>query len=193
MTIRTIRLGGALAERFGAEHHLAVDHVGEAVVALNALYPGFNNAIRALDEQGMVFRVTVADRDVCENELTLVSTGDILIMPVVAGANANAQVIVGVAIIALMWWNPMGWQAGGAMIMAGYAAGAGLALGGIVGMMTPIPTVDAGSAESGNSKSSYLFGGSQNTGAQGMPVPVGCGERRYSGIVISAGIDVEDM
>lgn len=193
MTIRTIRLGGALAEQFGAEHRLAVAHVGEAVVALNTLYPGFNNAIRALDEQGKGFRVTVADRDVSENELTLVSTGDILIMPVIAGAGGNAQIIAGVAIIALMWWNPMGWQAGGAMIMAGYAVGAGLVMGGIVGMMSTIPTVDAGGADSGNSKSSYLFGGSQNTGAQGMPVPVGCGERRYSGIVISAGISVEDM
>jgi len=190
MTIRTIRLGGALGEQFGAEHHLAVDHVGEAVVALNALYPGFNNAIRALDQQGMVFRVSVADRDVCENELTLVSTGDILIMPVVAGANATVQTVVGVALIVIGFYT---FGATSAMGMAMIAAGAGLALGGIVGMMSTIPTVDAGSADSGNSKSSYLFGGSQNTGAQGMPVPVGCGERRYSGIVISAGISVEDM
>lgn len=182
--IRTIRLGGALAEQFGAEHRLAVDHVGEAVVALNALYPGFNCAIRALDEQGMVFRVTVADRDVSEDELTLVSTGDILIMPVIAGANSVVQTVVGAVLIAVGVYTGQGWLV---------AAGIGMALGGVVGMMTPIPTIDAGSADTGNSKSSYLFGGSQNTGAQGVPVPVGCGERRYSGIVISAGISVEDM
>lgn len=184
MTIRTIRLGGALAEQFGAEHRMAVDHIGEAVVALNALCPGFNSAIRALDEQGMVFRVSVADRDVCESELMLVSTGDILIMPVVAGASSVVQTVVGVVLIAVGIYTGQPWLV---------ASGIGMALGGIVGMMSTIPTVDAGSADSGNSKSSYLFGGSQNTGAQGMPVPVGCGERRYSGIVISAGISVEDM
>ncbi|BAK75823.1 phage tail assembly protein [Pseudogulbenkiania sp. NH8B] len=182
--VRTIRLGGALAEQFGAEHRLAVDHVGEAAVALNVLYPGFNNAIRALDEQGVVFRVTVADRDVSENELTLVSTGDILIMPVIAGASGVVQTVVGAVLIVVGAYFGQGWMV---------QVGIGMVMGGIVGMMTPIPKIDGGSAESGNSKSSYLFGGTQNTGAQGMPVPVGCGVRRYTGIIVSAGISVEDV
>ena len=59
--------------------------------------------------------------------------------------------------------------------------------------MTKIPAMSPGKIESGTSQKSYLFGGGQNTGVQGVPVPVGVGEMIYGGIVISAGISVEDI
>lgn len=182
--LRNVLLAGELAERFGASHRLAVASVREAVTALDALYPGFRAVLAGCLDRGMGFHVTVADRDITDDEVALVSVGDILIAPVVLGANATVQAVVGVGLIVAGVVTGQPWL---------MAMGAGMALGGVVGMMTKIPSVSAGQMESGNSQKSYLFGGGQNTGVQGFPVPVGVGEMIYSGIIISAGIDVEDI
>ncbi|OBU85251.1 tail assembly protein [Chromobacterium subtsugae] len=184
-TLRMIRLGGVLGEQYGQAHELAVSSAAEVVPALNALYPGFNNALRALDEQGMAFRVTVADRTVCEQELTLVSSGDILIMPEVVGASGN-QVLGGVLIVV----GALTWAFGGTQLMA---VGVGLMLSGAMMMLTPVPRLDQSQSEQQQGKTSYLFNGAANSSAQGMPAPWGWGRHRAGGIIISAGISVEDM
>lgn len=181
--VRTIRLAGELAERFGHTHQLAVSSVGEAVVAIEANHPGFRAALRDLLDRGWMFRVSVAGRDIADGEVQLVSRGDILITPVVVGANSMVMAVVGVVLIAVGAVTYQPWL---------IAAGIGMTVGGILGMMVKIPTLDATDASKGG-KSSYVFGGSQTTSEQGVPVPVGCGVARTQGIVISAGIDVEDM
>ncbi|KIA78989.1 hypothetical protein QR66_18415, partial [Chromobacterium piscinae] len=87
--VRTVRLGGPLGERFGQAHRLAVQSVAEAVVALDVVQPGFRQVLRDLDAEGLAFRVTVAGRDVAAEEITLVSAGDILIMPMIAGSGSK--------------------------------------------------------------------------------------------------------
>lgn len=185
--LRNVLLAGELAERFGASHRLAVASVREAVTALDALYPGFRAAMAACIERGMGFHVTVADRDITDDEVALVSVGDIMIAPMVLGASPGASALLGMGMIAASLYFTGG--SATALLMAG----GGLVLGGVVGMMTKIPSVPASQVESGTSQKSYLFGGGQNTGVQGVPVPVGVGEMIYSGIVISAGISVEDI
>lgn len=187
--VRTIRLAGELAEQFGHTHRLAVSSVGEAVVAIEANRPGFRAALRDLLDRGWMFRVSVAGRDIADGEVQLVSRGDILITPVVVGADGAVQAVVGVALIAAGF---MSFGVTSAIGMAMIAGGAGMVLGGILGMMVKVPTVAATDGSKGG-KSSYVFGGSQTTSEQGVPVPVLCGEVRTSGVVISAGISVEDM
>lgn len=181
--VRTIRLAGELAEQFGHTHRLAVSSVGEVVVAIEANHPGFRAALRDLLDRGWMFRVSVAGRDIADGEVQLVSRGDILITPVVVGANNEVMTVIGIALIVVGVVTGQPWL---------IAAGIGMTVGGILGMMVKIPTLDATDASKGG-KSSWIFGGSQTTSEQGVPVPVLCGEPRTSGIVISAGIDVEDM
>lgn len=188
-TMRTVRLGGELADGFGATHRLAVSSVAEAVVAIDVNQPGFRAALRDLLDRGYRFQVTVAGRDIADGDVALVSRGDVLIVPVVMGANSKALAVVGVGLIAVAWMNP---AMGTAMRMAMFGIGGGLAVGGVLGMMARVPTGDAVDASKGG-KSSYVFGSGQSAGVQGVPVPVGCGVARGAGIVISAGIDVEDM
>ncbi|WP_081545566.1 tail assembly protein [Chromobacterium haemolyticum] len=185
--LRTVRLGGDLGRCFGGEHRLAVRSVGETVVALNALYPGFNNALRAADEAGLMFRVTVADRDVSEGELNLVSSGDILIMPEIVGAGGAANKLLGAVLIVA---GALTWYMGGTSLMA---VGAGLMLGGAMMLLTPVPKMGYGQGERQENKPSYLFNGAANSSAQGMPAPWGCGRHRVGGIVVSAGVSVEDL
>lgn len=184
--VRTIRLAGELADTFGHTHRLAVSSVTEAVVAIEANHPGFRAALRDLLDRGWMFRVTVAGRDISDGEVQLVSCGDILIAPVVVGANSTVMTVVGIVLIAVGMMFPS--PASPYLI----AAGSGMAVGGILGMMVKLPTMDAANGSQGG-KSSYIFGGGQSTNEQGLPVPVGCGVARTQGIVISAGIDVEDM
>ncbi|MEN7431732.1 hypothetical protein VA599_13310 [Chromobacterium sp. TRC.1.1.SA] len=184
--IRTIRLGGELGEQYGREHRLAVASVAEVVPALNALHPGFNNALRAMDADGLAFRVTVADRDIAEQELTLVSCGDVLLMPEVFGAGGGRQ-ILGSVLIAV---GAATWAFGGTQLMA---LGIGLMVSGAVMMLTPVPRLDQSQSEQQQGKPSYLFNGAANSSAQGVPAPWGWGRHRAGGIIISAGISVEDM
>ena len=187
MTVRVVRLGGALGDRFGQRHELDVASVAEAIIALNALYPGFNNAIRALDLSGLQFRITVAARDVTEQDLLLVSTGDILIMPVLAGAGGGGSSIVGGLLIVV---GALAYAYGGQTLMM---AGIGMMASGAMMLLTPVPQVNPGQTERDAGKQSYLFNGASNSSAQGMPAPVGVGAHRVGGIIVSAGISVEDM
>ncbi|MBP4052008.1 tail assembly protein [Chromobacterium violaceum] len=184
--LRTIRLGDELGERYGRAHRLAVSSAGEAVAALNALYPGFNNAIRQLDERGFVFRVAVADRDIEEQELLLVSTGDVLIMPEVKGAGGGSR-LIGAALIVV---GALTIAFGGSQLMA---VGVGLMLTGAMMYLSPVPRFDQQQAEQQQGRPSYLFNGAVNSSAQGAPAPWGWGRHRVGGIVISAGISVEDI
>ncbi|KIA79329.1 hypothetical protein QR66_16545, partial [Chromobacterium piscinae] len=93
----------------------------------------------------------------------------------------GAMLVVG----ALTWWT----GAGGAMA----GIGIGMMVGGAVMLLTPVPKLSVGQAERDAGKPSYLFNGPINTSAQGAVVPVGAGIHRVGGIIVSAGISVEDM
>ncbi|VEB43003.1 Phage-related protein, tail component [Chromobacterium violaceum] len=98
---RTVRLGGELGEKFVKEFAAYVDSVGEAVRMLEANWPGVMQHLRDSDPDKIGYRVTVAGRDVDEDEIVLVSKGDILIMPVIVGASAGTRFLAGAALVAL--------------------------------------------------------------------------------------------
>ncbi|SDI07303.1 hypothetical protein SAMN05216272_105299 [Pseudomonas panipatensis] len=71
-------------------------------------------------------------------------------------------------------------------------AGAALALGGVIQMLSPQPKSLKSRQDPANTPS-YAFGGPVNTIAQGNPVGVLYGRRRIGGAIISAGIYAEDQ
>jgi predicted phage tail protein len=120
----------------------------------------------------------------------------ITIAPVITGAGGDGlgQVLLGAAIIAVAWWNPMGWAASGAFLSQAtlYSVGTSIALGGVAQMIAPTP-MSSEPAERQDNKPSYVFNGAVNTTAQGQPVPVGYGRMIVGSAVISAGIDVDEL
>ncbi len=60
------------------------------------------------------------------------------IVPRLAGAKSGGvfQVVLGAALIAVAWWNPVGWL-GAAAVSGMYAAGASMILGGVAQMLAP--------------------------------------------------------
>ncbi|AXE31643.1 hypothetical protein DK842_18100 [Chromobacterium phragmitis] len=193
---RTVRLGGGLGEMYVKEFAAHVESVAEAIRMLDANWPGFIQHLRESDPEKVVYRVTVAGRDVEEDEIVLVSKGDILIMPVIGGAKGGVRALVGAALVAfavvgsisMPWASPF-LSEGVASVMMN--VGVGLMVGAAVELLTPIPRQPDWQAREG--KPNYWFNGAQQTSAQGLPIPIGAGTVLIGGTVISAGISVEDI
>ena len=174
----TVLLYGELAKKYGKFHRYAVRNVPEAIRALEANYRGFKQSIRA-DGQ---YRVVVDKKLIGEDELGKTAIDTIKIVPLVQGAGRGVgQIIAGIALIAVAWWNPFGW---------GWlsAAGTSLVLGGVSQMLTKTPKFEAG-ADRPDNKPSYAFDGPLNTTAQGNPVPLAYGKILAGSQVISAGLE----
>lgn len=194
----TVLLYGELAKKYGKFHRYAVRNVPEAIRALEANYRGFKQSIRA-DGQ---YRVVVDKKQIGEDELGKTAIDTIKIVPLVQGAGRGVgQIIAGIVLIAVAWWNPLGWGAaagaggvgmagttGALVISAMKSVGMSLLLGGVSQMLTKTPKLEAG-ADRPDNKPSYAFDGPVNTTAQGNPVPLAYGKILAGSQVISAGLE----
>lgn len=112
--------------------------------------------------------------------------------PVVAGAGKAGgalQLIAGIVIIAIAWWNPLGWTAGTAL-MAGMM-GASMALSGAVTLLTKTPDMNS-RVQDGEKKQSTSFSNIRNLTPQGRPIPLLYGKMLTSFVLISQGIETFD-
>lgn len=193
----TVILLGELGRCFGRRHNLAIGSAAEAIRALSANFPTFERELVASGERGVGYRV-LAGRDSLNLERLHEPTGSqrITIAPVVSGAGGDGlgQILLGAALLAVAWWNPLGWAASGAFLSQAtlYSVGTAMILGGVAQMIAPIPKA-AEPSERPENKPSYSFNGAVNTTAQGHPVPVGYGRLIVGSAVISAGIDVDEI
>ena len=109
-----------------------------------------------------------------------------------AGAKSGGvfQVVLGAALIAVAWWNPVGWL-GAAAVSGMYAAGASMILGGVAQMLAPkARTPTATSTDNG--KQNTYFSSLDNMVAQGNVLPVLYGEMRVGSRVVSQEISTAD-
>lgn len=183
--MKQIYLHGALGARFGESFSLDVRDPAEAVRALTVQLPGFRSAIEA--NNWHVIRGPLESGDDLDEDGLTVALGnqhEIHIMPAVEGAGEVFNVIAGIALVAvgLYTWNP-------GLI----AAGAGMAIGGVVQMTTSVPGSNYNERESPAERPSFLFDGPVNTSTQGLPVPVIYGRVRVGSVVISAGMTAEEL
>ena len=193
----TIILLGELGRVFGRRHQMEVHSAAEAIRALSANFPAFERELIASGERGVGYRV-LSGRDSLALEQLHEPTGvqRIVISPVITGAGGSGlgQVLLGAALIAVSWWNPMGWAAAGAFLSQAtlYSVGTSMILGGVAQMISPAPS-SSDPSEKPQNQPSYTFNGAVNTTAQGQPVPVGYGRLIVGSAVISAGIDVDEI
>lgn len=146
----------------------------------------------------------------------------IRIIPVVTGAGGGTgKILAGVALIAFAVlaapvgggflglgqgafgaFGPFatglhtGFTLGAAASTAIGAIGASLVFGGVSQLLTPtsqIAPTPAGINNPSDPRSSYSFGGVVNTARQGIPVPIVYGETVVGSVVLSAGINTEQV
>ena len=189
--LRKIKLYGRLAKFIG-KRVLEAD-VSSAAEAVRFLLANWPELERHMADQH--YRVSLGAYDLVEDELhDPAGKQPIKIVPVVAGAGAVGRIIAGAALIVASIFIP-----GTALIfgtaLKGLVLGIGtsLALGGVAQLLTPTPTLSLGTDSSNDPRKSYSFSGIQNTSRQGTPVPIVYGEMLVGSVVISAGIDVDQV
>jgi predicted phage tail protein len=199
--LKTIRVYGPLRKFKALEKgliRLAVQTPAEAIKALSTIVPGFQKFLADSKEMGLTFAVFTGKRNIGRDELELGCEEEIRIAPVIIGSKKAGmlQTILGAVLVvvgAIGAFTPIG-QAFGGATWGAYAMqiGAGMMLGGVVQMLSPMQGGLA-SRQDPDNKPSYAFGGPVNTIAQGNPVPILYGKRRIGGAIISAGIYAEDQ
>lgn len=214
--LKTIKLYGVLAEKFGHQFMLDVSSTREAVRALSVLLPGFEKFMLHAHERGLCFAIffdevkqhgsrrkqpycydtvtkrRITGRNIGSNEVDMVTESSVIkIVPRVMGAGGNngiLQVVLGVALIVAGFWT------GGITTNIGVAmigAGAGMLVGGIAQML--MPKAETQDQNQDGNRANKGFGSAVTTIAQGNPVSILRGEREIGGFVASAGQFTEDI
>jgi len=203
--LRKVKLYGPLAdfvvERGGQKTMEAdISTPAEAVRFLVANWPDLQGHMA---EQ--YYKISTGDVDLEQEELHYPASNEVKIIPVIGGAGGNTtRILIGAALIAGAFMVPGGFALS-AGLKAGFVAegatlawyakamatvGASLVLGGIAGMLTPVPKKPEFEQDP---KLSYSFGGVQNTTRAGTPVPIIYGEIFTGSVIISAAIDTEQV
>ena len=211
--LKSIKLYGELAEKYGKDWSLDISSAGEAFQALAANNQGFRQFVSSSEQRGVGYKVVVG-KDYIEDYSELANPSgkqEIKIIPVVLGAKNKGlgMVLVGALIFFAAPYllgqyatSAMGaeltiaqtWEAGFNTItsystgsMAMKFAGA-MILGGIASMLAPTPQTP----EVKDQPTNYGFDGAENTARQGFSIPVCYGQLMVGGAVISSGIQPED-
>lgn len=183
----SVTLHGGLGDQFGHHYNLSVDTASEAMRAVAVQVAGFESAM--LSGAWHFVRGPLEDGVSMDGEglhANLGSCTELHVIPAVAGANNALMIVVGIVIfVAGFFSGGTAWSAYGPFMMA---AGAGIALSGIIGMTMTPPASGTDGGQAGEEKGSFLFSGPTNTSKQGVAVPRGYGRVRVGSVVVSASI-----
>lgn len=194
--MRVIKVYGQLAKFLGRRSFkAAVSSPAEAVRFLLANFPQLEGHM--IDQH---YKISVGRHELeagsqpDQLRYPVAEAEPIRIIPVVAGAGAVGRIIAGVALIAAAVFIPgaQAWLGPTAFSLI-VGVGSSLVLGGVAQLLSPVPQMDAGKDSDKDPRKSYSFSGIQNVSRQGVPVPVVYGETLVGSIVVSAGINTEEV
>lgn len=192
--LKTIKLYGILAKRFGKEFRLDVENTREAMRALCVQVPGFEHFMLHAHEQGLEFAVFQDKQNIGESEIDMSTDAKVIkVVPRVIGSGGAVQAIIG-AVLIVVGVVVAGMTFGGAAPIGAALIGAGIGMmvGGVAMMLMPKTETTQDDNQDGN-KANKGFGGAVTTVSQGNPVPVLYGQREVGGFIASAGQYPEDL
>ena len=202
--LRKIKLYGELAEFVGhKEFEVQVDSLAKAVSFLVNNFEGIDKFMSS-----RYYQVKIGNYEIDESELTYpIGQEDIHFIPVIAGAGGRGgfgrfllgAALIGVGIVSggsgFLAQGGLGFgSTTGAFSITAAAGNLGiaLALSGVSQMLTPTPKPREFSSEQ-DPRLSFSFSGTQQTSRAGTPVPIVYGEIFTGSVVISGGIDTEQV
>ena len=199
--LRKVKLYGELAKIVGhKELEAKVDNISQSIRFLTSNFPKTERYISNTN-----FKVLVGDYQISEKELEdPIGKQDLHFVPVITGAGGEGglgRVLTGAALIGVgilsggasfgaTGFTGVGFL-GGATAVAGNV-GIYMALSGVAEMLAPTPKTPDFSSEE-DPRLSFNFSGTQNTSRAGTPVPIVYGEIFTGSVVISAGVDTEQV
>ena len=198
--LRKVRLYGQLAEFVGRK--VIEADLSSAAEAVRMLIANFPELDRHMADQH--YKVLVGDGALTLDDLhNPVGQEEIKIVPVIVGAGGDGVglALLGAALVATAVFT------GGASLSFGITGftgglgisavvgniGAGLLLYGVAQMISPTPPIPQGPDTVQDPRKSFSFSGIQNTSRGGTPVPIVYGKTLTGSVVISAGIDTEQV
>jgi predicted phage tail protein len=197
--LRKVKLYGELADFVGHKELDAV--INSTADAIRFLVSNFPKLEAHMADR--YYQVLVDDYNIDETELhNPIGQSDISIVPVISGAGGGlGKTLLGVALIGFSLATGGGFGAlkmfGGAGLTGTIApiafnVGVGLTLMGVSEMLFPLPQPQDFSNEE-DPRISFSFSGVQNTSRAGTSHPICFGEIVCGSVVISAGIDTNQV
>lgn len=199
--LRKVKLYGELADFIGYKELDAV--INNAAEAIRFLVTNFPKLEAHMSDK--YYKVLVGENNINQNEIhNPIGKSDVHIVPVISGAGGGTgRALLGVGLIAgAFLFSPLtlsnfGSTAIGFGSAAGIAkgvavVGAALALNGVSEMLFPMPKPVSFDPED-DPRISFSFSGIQNTSRAGTPIPIVYGEILTGSVVISAGVDTNQI
>ncbi len=202
--LRKVKFYGELADFIGhTELEAVINSTADAVSFLIHNFPKLEGHMA-----NRYYQVLVGDYNIDETEIhDPIGQSDISIVPVITGAGGNfGKILLGAALIAVsfgvggFFTSPLsiagkgffGFAAAGAGAKAAFGIGAALVLSGVSDMLFPVPEPKDFTNEE-DPRISFNFSGVQNTSRAGTSHPIVYGEIITGSVVISAGIDTNQV
>jgi len=207
MKLNKIKVYGKLRQDLGCSYfEAAVNSPREAFKFLNANFPDLEKFMSC-----QYYKVKMNGKDVTEEELNLQSDGVIQIIPIATGSLPiiiGAAALVGGAVVkassaafltkAFIGSLTYGAAIGGALT----AIGATMVINGVTQMLMPTHQITASTSSSSDGMnrsdatledSNYSFSGITNVSRAGVAIPVVYGEMFVGSILVSNGIDTDQV
>ena len=201
--LRTVRLYGELAEFVGhKELDAVITCTGDAIRFLVSNFPGLE--AHMADRH---YQVLVDDYEIGEEDIhNPIGQSDISIVPIITGAGGAGKTLLGAALIGgAFLFTPLSlgsffspivapgsFAAASGLTKAVVGIGGALVLSGVQDMLFPLPKPKDFSNEQ-DPRISFSFSGVQNTSRAGTSHPIVYGEIITGSVVISAGIDTNQV
>ena len=200
--LRKVKLYGELADFVGhKELDAVINSTADAIRFLVSNFPKLEAHMA-----NRHYKVLVDDYDIDETELhNPIGQSDISIVPVISGAGGNfGKILLGAALIGGAFafgglsfggsFKAFGANLAAApgLTKAAFGLGAALVLSGVSDMLFPVPDIPDFANEE-DPRISFSFSGVQNTSRAGTSHPIAYGEIVTGSVVISAGIDTNQV
>ena len=200
--LRKVKLYGELADFVGhKELDAVINSTADAIRFLVSNFPKLEAHMA-----NKHYKVLVDDYDIDETELhNPIGQSDISIVPVISGAGGNfGKILLGAALIGGAFafgglsfggsFKAFGANLAAApgLTKAAFGLGAALVLSGVSDMLFPVPDIPDFANEE-DPRISFSFSGVQNTSRAGTSHPIAYGEIVTGSVVISAGIDTNQV
>ena len=202
--LKKVKLYGELADFIGhKELEAVINSTADAICFLVSNFPKLEAHMANRN-----YQVLVDNYDIGEEEIhNPIGQSSISIIPVISGAGGNVgKILLGAALIAVSFGvggffsNPLslagegffGFASAGAGAKAAFGIGAALVLSGVSDMLFPLPKPQEFKDEQ-DPRISFGFSGVQNVSRAGTSIPICYGEIITGSVVISAGIDTNQV
>ena len=201
--LRKVKLYGELADFVGHKELDAV--INSTADAIRFLVSNFPKLEAHMSQR--YYKVLVDNYEIGEEDIqNPIGKSDISIVPVISGAGGGSKLLLGAALIGgAFLFTPLtmgsffspivapgSFAAAGAMTKAAVGIGGALILSGVSDMLFPLPKLPDFANEE-DPRISFSFSGVQNTSRAGTSHPIAYGEIVTGSVVISAGIDTNQV